>query len=381
MIVRASTKQRRRRMNLFRKTFTTLAGLCPLILCGCVATPQTPPIKTTVAANYPAAAKLRRIAVLPFSGPDGARITAEFEGLLARASDGGGTYFTVIDRSAIQNAVNELKFSLTGLVDPAKQVALGKFLGVEGIYTGTVSVPPAARQTRTEPRFQCSDTGSSGKLFSPCKSSYRTTATCTDKTIQFVVAVRLVEVATGQVIYSQPKTGMQTDSFCSDLGGEIPDATMLGSAAASAIAQLRDDVAPHDVIFRPTLKTSTEGLDAKTVERFASAMEFNNAGRLERACAIWSDMAGSGSSFQSLDFNLGICDEVGNRIEEAYARFKRLDDALQRPDKDISTALLRTRDKLLKAKTEQIQLAPAAAPASPAKPGKRPKGSKVPDAR
>ena len=364
---------------MFRKTFIVISAICPIFIAGCVATQQTPPIKTTASANYPAAAKLRRVAVLTFEGQDGAGITAEFEGLLAQASDSGGAYFTVIDRSTIQNALNELKFSLTGLVDPAKAVALGKFLGVEGIYTGKVSIPPVARQTRTEQRIQCSDTGTSGKLFSPCKSTYKTTVTCTEKTIQFVVAARLVEVATGQVIYHQPKTGAKTDSFCSDVGGEVPDSTMLREAATQAIAQLRDDVAPHEVTFRPTFKTSTEGQSPKTVERFTNAMEFKNSGRLDRACVIWSEMAAGGNSFQALEFNLGICDEVNNRVEDAYTRFKRLDDALQRPDKDISTALIRTRDKLQKAKAEQMLLAPA--PANPAKPGKLPKGSKVPDAR
>ncbi len=120
---------------------------------------------------------MRRVAVLPFAGPAGEQVSLELEGMLAQATIDGHPYFTISDRHTLQNAMNELKLRSSGLTDEQSAIRLGKFLGADGIYTGTIIVPPVTRQTHTEDRYSCPSNGK--KLFSACQSPTKTTVTCT----------------------------------------------------------------------------------------------------------------------------------------------------------------------------------------------------------
>jgi hypothetical protein len=339
-----------------------LSALLCVALAGCVTGNQTPELRTMAAPNFPAAANLRRVAVLPFQGPDGERATLEFESMLAQVQTSGGAYFTVIDRRTLQNAMNELRLSNSGLVDPSQLARLGKFLGVQGIYTGTIFQPSANRVYHQEDRVSCPDTGGGGnglgKFFSVCKNPNRTTVSCTDKTVMYTFAPRLVEVETARVVYAQAKTASIKESFCPDRGVETSDSTLLSLMAADALGQVRDDVAPHVVAYRLPLKTSPEGLAEPIRSRFNDAMAFVQGDRMDRACAIWSEL--SPAAGQAVAFNLAVCDELGGRLEDALNRYTAIDNTLNRPDNDVSTALVRVRGKLAQRAMHEAAQPPAA---------------------
>ncbi len=260
--------------------FAALVGM-GLFLTGCA----PPIIKASFEAGPSslASAQLKRVAVLPFQGPNGAQATLEFESMLAEATGGGSAFFTVVDRRTLQNAMTELKLHDSGVIDPNTAAQIGRLLGAEGIYTGTVSIPQPARKTYRVERMKCLD--AKRKLFK-CDKISRTTVNCTEKVIQYTVVPRLVNVATGRVVYAPTKTGTRSETFCSDAGVETPDSTLISAAAADAFSQVRNDIAPHTYSVDLRLKDSDDGLNDPGKTRFADSLAFAHANRMDRACAI-----------------------------------------------------------------------------------------------
>lgn len=320
--------------------FAALGGMA-LFLTGCAA----PTIKATFEAGPSnlASAQLKRVAVLPFQGPNGDQAARQFESMLAEAKGGGSTFFTVVDRHTLQKAVDELKLQGSGLIDPNTAAQIGRLTGAEGIYTGTVSSPPPARKTYRMERMKCLD--AKRKLFK-CDNISRTTVNCTEKVIQYTLVPRLINVATGQVVYAPTKTGNRSETFCSDAGAETPDATLLSAAADDAFSQVRNDIAPHTYTVDLRLKDSDDGLNGPGKTRFADSLAFARANRMDRACAIWSELARDNPSSIAVAYNLAACDEGAGRLDEAVSKYMAVDKNLSRPDKDINEALARVQRAL-----------------------------------
>ena len=70
-----------------------------------------------VPAKCHGAAKLKKLAVLPFDGRGGDQVRADIEALLVGIRVKDEPYFTVIERSAINKIVKEQSFQVTGAVD------------------------------------------------------------------------------------------------------------------------------------------------------------------------------------------------------------------------------------------------------------------------
>ena len=308
------------------------------ILGACSAPLRTEVVEPPRAA---AAAQLRRVAVLPFEGQDASRTTAEVESLIAEATDHGSPFYTVVDRRTLQGAVNELKLQRTGLVDPRTVSRIGKLVGADGIYTGTVFVPPVARTIHTEQRYGCASFAQPGKFFSKCSSPTKTTVSCTEKIAQFTVVPRLIAISTARVVYQPTITGQVQNSSCSDFDGEVNDNVLLGQALSQVMEKLRIDVTPHIRKLDIVLKTDTSGLDASSRVRFDNALAFAHADRLDRTCATWRNLLAEYPTNEPLNFDVAVCDESEGQLEAALRRVSDLDSSLQRPDADVN--VLRTR--------------------------------------
>jgi curli biogenesis system outer membrane secretion channel CsgG len=196
-----------------------------------------PPV-TLVDSQFAAktqAADYRRGAVLPFEGANADEATKEFESMLTTAQFNGKPYFTVIDRTNLQKAMNELKLHNSGLVDPKNIAKVGNFIGAEALYTGTVYIPEASISKGNEEHLVC-------PKGSKC---YTTSVACTTKTVNFKLVPRLVQVSRGQVVYSDSKFAARDSHWCDDGGQEIATNALLGAAAADVFQQVREDVAPY----------------------------------------------------------------------------------------------------------------------------------------
>lgn len=310
--------------------------------------------------NHPAAASLKRIAVVQFEGPHGSQSALEFESMLAQASVNGQAYFHVIDRRTLDNAIKELKLQTTGLVDAKTAARIGKFIGVDGIYTGTEFTPSVQTQSYTEKRFDCPPSGNTKKLFNVCKNPTERSVSCTRRVVTSTLVPRLVKVETGQVIYQPTVSASRQISSCSDANyATVGDNEMLADARREVFLRIAADVAPHVVDESLPVKLSGDGLTGAPLDSFNSGLAFARGNRLNRACEIWSALAPYSATSLGLSYNLALCQEVAGDLPGALASFQAVDRRLNAPDKDVNTALERVSGRI------QAQLRAGAAPRAP----------------
>jgi hypothetical protein len=335
-------------------------------------------------ANSDAAAKTRRVAVLPFNGADGANATAAFESLLSEVKDvNGQPYFTVVDRRTLQHALDEMKLKTTGLFDDRTVANIGKFIGAEGVYTGTAGAVPVERTRHEEQRSQCNGASDPKKLVSKCTSVTNYNVTCTDKITTYTMIPRLVAASTGQILYNPTVSKSRTSSFCTDSGEETPDGVLLGGAYADVMAQIRRDVAPHTEAVNLVYKTETDGLSDADGKRFKDSLAFAKAGRMDRSCPVWLEMAPSYPGSVSVNYDAALCSELNGDYQAALASYTVVDAKLTKPDADVSAALVRMRQRIADQQKLAAQAAavtavsaPNPAPAAPAETKKVPKPKK-----
>lgn len=103
---------------------------------GFLAACATPRVAVNPRADFSA---VKRVAVMPFSGPKG-DLAADMltQSLVARGAD-------VIERRRLDDVIKEHSLSSSGAFDPATAKELGRLLGVDALFLGTVaeSTPPS----------------------------------------------------------------------------------------------------------------------------------------------------------------------------------------------------------------------------------------------
>lgn len=331
---------------LSKSTYRTGAALliAPLVLLGCAS--NTAPVSMQFAAKTDAA-KYRRVAVLPFDGDGGAKATIDFESMLASVRYEQKPYFTIVDRSQLQNVIGELALQHSGLADPRTAAKIGRLTGAEALYGGSAIISPIAYQYSTEPRSVCPKD----------RKCYTTQVRCTTKTARFELTPRLVEVARGTVVYSETKVGLASSYRCEDQATDDPEQVLVTKAAANAFAQAREDVAPYERNVLVKFQSSTDGINPQSVEIFKGSLEFANAGRFDRACTQWADLTRANPSSFALQYNLAVCDEVSGRLDAALLKYQQVDAALTKPDADVNAALARVRSGI--AEQEKLKKKPS----------------------
>jgi hypothetical protein len=321
-----------------------MASVIGTFLFGCVSTGVV--LTRVEPPKSPAAAALKRVAVLPFEGPYGAEITPQFESVLTQAGVNGELYYQVVDRRTLDNAIHELNMKYTGLMDPRNAARLGRFLNIDAIYTGTIIVPPIQSQTYTEPRTECTAVKDPNKLISKCTSTRNYTVNCTRKMAQFSMLPRLVKVETAQIVYQPTLTASREGASCQDSSPGDGEGQLLGMAATEVFQKLKEDLTPHVVSESLKLKTNTEGLPPASVEQFNGAYAFAKADRMDRACEIWNRMADAGTNSLAIMYNSAACNEYSGNIDQALAAYKRIDASLTAPDADVNTAIRRMNERI-----------------------------------
>lgn len=117
-----------------------LFTICALLLVptfGCKApanSTSTGPIKVMTDSRWPSSVP-RRVAVLPLDG--NSKLTRQTTDMVATELLKAG--FEVIERGQLDSVTNELKISNSGLVDDTTRTQLGAILGVEAIFTGSIT--------------------------------------------------------------------------------------------------------------------------------------------------------------------------------------------------------------------------------------------------
>jgi curli biogenesis system outer membrane secretion channel CsgG len=168
--------------------FIAAAGLA-----GCA----TPKVAFNARADFSA---IERVAVMTFSGPEG-DLAADLltQNLLAHGAN-------VVERQQLEAVLREQRLSTSGMLDPRTIKQLGKLLGVDALFVGTVARSmPSQSYVVTSSRRNIVTTitpvagpnvSSRGSVFGVPDSQIVTTAATAS------IVSRLIEVETGSVLWS-----------------------------------------------------------------------------------------------------------------------------------------------------------------------------------
>jgi tetratricopeptide (TPR) repeat protein len=167
---------------------------------------------------------------------------------------------------------------------------------------------------------------------------------CYTETALVSAAPQLISVASGSVVYTSTVSGRAETEWCDDRPRTLSEPELMAQARADAVQQIRRHVAPYNDTFTVRLKTGNDGVPEALQAQNAGAVEFGQAGRMDRACAIWQEMdALNDHQSAPLLYNMGVCAEVVGDFERATQLYSRADSLLTSPDSLVSEALLRAR--------------------------------------
>lgn len=326
--------------------FMTLASPAAMLLTGCLATVgPTTSVTAVMPAAFSEAARIREVAVLPFDGPSGREFAAEVEGLLASVTVDDKPHFRVAERQKLDGLLREIKLSQSGRVTGEEALRLGKLLGVRALYTGVVSAPVTNRTHTQEPRTVCVEEDTKkGFLGVPkCKRWDQTRVSCSRTEVIYAFTPKLIEVESGQIVFSNNIKGVASASSCADRSAAMPSqAQLIAAAKTSALDDFRKQVAPSIANVNIRLMDSAEGIGDESAKRkLAQGVEFAKANRLDRACEFWNEADQLSARSVSIVYNLAVCAETAGNIPKAAELYRRADRLLNSPDDRVSAALAR----------------------------------------
>lgn len=326
------------------KYFLPVVCIVLLALSGCATKIK---VNMLQPAQYHEASLTKAIAVLPFTGPGGPEFAAEIEGVLAGIGIDDKQYFTLVDRASVDKVISEMKFSQSGLVDPKTAVKLGKMIGAEGIYTGVVTQNNYDDSPYSERRSTCvryeRRRDDKGRTYQGACIQWRYyNVRCTKRVANFAVSPKLVDVATGRIIYSRNLSSITNSQGCEDTRPVQSESVLLEQAKASVKNEFRRDIAPFYVTREIRLIDSTDGIESKEAkEKLKRGLEYADKGRMDSACELWGEARNIASTSYALLYNLGVCAESRGDLDAALNLYKQSDKILGKPDDDITLALNR----------------------------------------
>jgi len=312
------------------------ASLLLLVLGLCSCAPQV-----TMNVLEPASAhevtQLRRLAVARFNNDDGGVATAAVEQALSSFSLGGEPYFTLVDAGALRNISDEQGVKM--VFDLKEYHARNKGSGADGLVLGTVTRSSWRDERTVQKRSICVRRGKNGS----CDKYETHEIPCTRRTGAFSFTPKVVNVSSGRIIYAQEFAERAEAEFCRGTSDEqTSGADLMDSARKRAIANVLRSVAPHMVQVRvPLITTDESPMDAGTTDAIARGVDFAQAGRMDRACAVWSEAETAHSQGYALPYLRGVCAEHAGNYDQAQDAFRLADQRCAEPNTDISNALER----------------------------------------
>ena len=323
----------------------TLLLFIVLLSTGCATKIKVNMLKPAV---YHEASLTKTVAVLPFSGPGGSEFAAEMEGVLGSINIDDKPYFTLVDRAAIDKTLSELKFSQSGIVDPKTAAKNAQLVGAQAIYTCVVTLAKASDSPYKERRQECVQRqikrDEKGNEYEGSCIRYRNyNVNCIRRIAQFSASPKLIDVATGRILYSRNLEGSANSAGCEDVKAVKGDEELLEVAKNAAKSDFRKDVAPYYETREITLLDATDGIDSSLAkDKLKQGIQYAGKGRMDTACELWGEASSLAPNAMSIVYNLGVCAESRGDAEAALTLYKKADKLMGKPNDDITLALTRT---------------------------------------
>lgn len=286
------------------------------------------------------AATLHRIAVMPFSGRDGRAFAEVARAQLQSAALDGTLYFTVVSNEALLAA--GLRGSASDTI--ARLVSAGRAAGVDAVYSGSADGANVSQTSRQERRTRCVEYEG---LFN-CKREEEYVATCYTTVAVYSATPQVVNVRTGSVAYTEQLSARSEYEYCNDRQATRTNEDLIAEARQTVATLLRQRVAPYNATVSVAYKSSAPDItDAAQRQQFDGAVAFARAGQVDRACAMWLELApGDQTNSVALLYNLGVCAEVVSDYARAVSLYSRAESMLQTPDRQVFEARQRAQSRL-----------------------------------
>lgn len=288
-------------------------------------------------AEYPQAGELKRIAVVAPTGEEGEAFTESFERTLTSIKVGGQPYFQVVARNDLDEVMKEQGIGRSSSIQTGTAARLGRVLGVDGIY-----IPQILKYDVNDEKYQPAD---------------QRGARCTRRTATFKAVPKLVDVETGQIVYSQEIGGTREDRYCENggglldgklsafkstlgVGGQSDQGVMMSAIIDAAMIDFANDVAPQSCSKKMNIMEAMDGFSSEgAASEFDGGVAFMKTGRYDRACPAWRSLEARGEATVALYNNLSLCAEIDNKLTKARQYCGKADALLTRPDENINLCL------------------------------------------
>jgi len=150
-------------------------------------------------------------------------------------------------------------------------------------------------------------------------------------------------VATAKIVYTRALRATRSDAVCGDSGRPLAsEAALYGQAKEAVLATFIKDIAPHYETFQFNLMNTDDGISLPEARKsFEAGLDFAGKNRLDRACELWQSAAPLAADAPALQYNLGVCAEIGGDLSKAQALYQHADRLVKEPNDDISLAIRR----------------------------------------
>jgi len=208
--------------------------------------------------------------------------------------------FTIIERTRMDQILEELKLAQTGLVDDSQAVQVGKMLGADAIISGTVNV-------------SVSDSWSKEKRTKKDKSTFD--VSCQNRSAKVTATIRISRVETTELIGSKDADHSESLKKCEDESSTMPPAEATVDICLKAVAEeLVDYFAPKF----DQQKFEFAKIEGDDFKRFSEpAKDALEAYEINQAYLQYSAIVERDPYNHATLYNLGVLHEIVGSYEKA----------------------------------------------------------------
>lgn len=232
-------------------------------------------------------------------------------------------YYTVIERSKIEEILKEQSLSLSGLVNEQQAVTVGNLIGAQALITGSGSY--SVKDEGEWEKYKEKVKNDEGKKVEVEKERYNIY-----RIVDVNITFRIIDVNNGSIIASKTNhasnssskrrykgTGKDEANAAKSLPDWNPIVTDLVNQVLTRTVQ---QIAPHTV----TEKREIEEGDSKKME---TALEYAKRDLWDEAKAIWQEVADKKKSEKedkiAATYNIGLYYEVFGFLDDAESYYQK----------------------------------------------------------
>jgi len=254
---------------------------------------------------------IRRIAILDFQSyggrPESGRASSDL--LISSLLEPG--FYEIVERSRIDEVVQEHRFNLSGMVSDSTVKKMGRILGVDAVIFGTVSgyKVESRRGYTTIAGYYNKKTG----VYVPPKKNYYTM-----KSGNVAVSYRMINIETGKVIAAKSISKDFNKKRYDNAFFRLPsDDSILNDLLKKVTSRFVNEISPHYVSKKRKLEKGKGSFHTKQGVRFAKM------GMWEAAIGEWQKALEKDPKNAWAHNNLGIVYEKRGEVAEARREYQK----------------------------------------------------------